>query len=130
MSMKRADFDLLDKARESLEGAESELVNERYNNATNRAYYACYQAAVHILRRKAPSQPKDGQWKHARVQAEFANVIKRQKALPTALRDVLSQLLFNRVQADYWITPVSEIQAHRSVRRARDFVSAIEAGES
>ena len=36
----------LSKARESLEGATSELVNGRYNNAANRAYYACFQAAI------------------------------------------------------------------------------------
>lgn len=31
----------LAKALESLQGAESELANKRYNNAANRAYYAC-----------------------------------------------------------------------------------------
>ena len=39
----------LDKAGESLAGAESEYVNRRYNNCANRSYYACFQAAVHAL---------------------------------------------------------------------------------
>ena len=38
----------LRKAEESLEGANSEFVNGRYNNAVNRCYYACFQAAVDI----------------------------------------------------------------------------------
>jgi len=36
----------LAKALESLEGAESELANRRYNNCANRCYYASFQAAV------------------------------------------------------------------------------------
>src|SRR5687767_6597204 len=39
----------LAKARESLVGAESEHAARRYNNAANRCYYACYQAAVAAL---------------------------------------------------------------------------------
>jgi hypothetical protein len=39
----------LDKARESLAGAESEFVNRRYNNSANRSYYAVFQAAIHAL---------------------------------------------------------------------------------
>lgn len=37
------------KAIESLEGAESELANHRYNNCANRCYYACFQAAIAAL---------------------------------------------------------------------------------
>ena len=37
------------RARESLLGAESEFVNGRYNNVANRAYYACFQAAIAAL---------------------------------------------------------------------------------
>ena len=32
----------LEKAVESLAGAESEYVNGRYNNCANRCYYACF----------------------------------------------------------------------------------------
>jgi uncharacterized protein (UPF0332 family) len=39
----------LSKARESLDGAQSELVNGRFNNAGNRAYYTVYQATVAAL---------------------------------------------------------------------------------
>jgi hypothetical protein len=51
------------KAEESLRGAESEFAQGRYNNAANRCYYACFQAAVaalhhaNIVSRAAPSTP-------------------------------------------------------------------------
>ena len=40
------------KALECLAGAESELANKRYNNCANRAYYACFQAAIDALTRE------------------------------------------------------------------------------
>lgn len=39
----------LDKAIESLAGAESEYANKRYNNCANRCYYAMFQAAIAAL---------------------------------------------------------------------------------
>ncbi len=39
----------LAKAEESLVGAASELAHGRYNNSVNRAYYACFQAAIAAL---------------------------------------------------------------------------------
>ena len=39
----------LAKAEESLLGAASELAQGRYNNSVNRAYYACFQAAIAAL---------------------------------------------------------------------------------
>lgn len=39
------------KAVESVEGAATEYLSHRYNNCANRAYYACFGAAVHALER-------------------------------------------------------------------------------
>ena len=39
----------LAKALRSLQGAESEFANKRFDNAANRAYYACFQAALAAL---------------------------------------------------------------------------------
>jgi uncharacterized protein (UPF0332 family) len=39
----------LDKARESLAGAESEYGNRRHHNCANRCYYVCFQAAIAAL---------------------------------------------------------------------------------
>lgn len=48
----------LAKAEESLAGADSEFVNDRYNNCVNRCYYACFQAAN--LRAHAGGHPPAG----------------------------------------------------------------------
>lgn len=48
----------LEKAEESLAGARSELANGRNINCANRAYYACYQAAVHALMEAGIQPPK------------------------------------------------------------------------
>lgn len=47
--MVERDSAFLDRARESLAGAESEYVNDRYNNSANRSYYAVFQAATYAL---------------------------------------------------------------------------------
>ncbi len=62
----------LQKAQESLAGAESEYVNGRYNNCADRTYYACFRAAICALSR-AGFGPRGArsQWGHDFVQAEF-----------------------------------------------------------
>lgn len=62
--------DHLAKAREALQGAESELANRRYNNAANRAYYACFHAAIAALI-DADIRSSE-RWEHDFVQARFA----------------------------------------------------------
>jgi uncharacterized protein (UPF0332 family) len=47
----------LQKAEESLAGAASEFVNARYDNAANRCYYACFQAAISALTREGLQPP-------------------------------------------------------------------------
>ena len=55
------------KALASLAGAELELASDFFNNAVNRAYYACYQAAVAALVAdgvSGASRFKDGLGRH------------------------------------------------------------------
>jgi uncharacterized protein (UPF0332 family) len=117
----------LEKARESLDGAESEFVNRRYNNAANRCYYACFQAAVAALTQNGVRS--EGQWSHSSVQASFVReLINRRKLFPSSLRDVLSVTMRLRHKADYDSDNVTEVQASRAVRRAAEFVDSIERG--
>ena len=114
------------KAEQSLAGAESELINGRYNNAANRCYYACFQAAVAALTRQR-IQPGRGSWRHEFVQGEFVGtLINRQKRYPSDLRDVLSRNLILRQTADYEPIQVTQVQAYRAVRRTRTFLGAIQ----
>src|SRR4051794_3782953 len=59
------------KTLENLDSAASELTNRRYNASANRAYYACFQAAIVALMRSGV-RPVGPQWSHAFVQAQFA----------------------------------------------------------
>jgi uncharacterized protein (UPF0332 family) len=117
----------IDKAIESLGGAESELANRRFNNCANRCYYACFQGAVGaLLAADITVRSPGGYWRHDQIQAQFiGQLINRKRLYPTSLRRTLNENMLLRHIADYDIDTVSEIQAHRAVRRSRDFVDAI-----
>lgn len=117
----------LEKAAESLEGAESEFINHRYDNAANRSYYACFQAAIAALTEDGTQLPgPHEEWGHAFVQAQFiGQLINRRKRYPTNLRHTLEQNYRLRVTADYTRDQVTEIRAARAIRRAEEFVGAV-----
>lgn len=118
----------LAKALESLAGAESEYVNERYNNTANRAYYACFQAAIVALQR-AGLRPAREEWSHEFVPARFDGMlINRLHRYPTELRGVLSRNAAVRLSADYDEEPVTQTEASRALRRSRTFVRTIHTG--
>ena len=117
----------LRKARESLDGAESEATDGRFNNCANRCYYACYQAAVAALMQAGVRTPGTrGQWSHEYVPAQFAGLlIQRRKLYPSSLRDALARTRAMRQIADYEDKMIPREQAERLVRRAREFVDAV-----
>ncbi len=118
----------LAKAAESLASAESDFAAGRYNSCANRAYYACFQAAVAALVRAGigPS-PRDRQWRHAAVQAQFVEqLINRRKHYSPAFRDTFERLVRLRHTADYRPDLVNAAQADRAVRRAREFVESVQ----
>jgi uncharacterized protein (UPF0332 family) len=95
-------------------------------------YYACFQAAIAALF-KAGIQPKSprGQWGHDFVQAEFiGQLINRQKRYSPTIRDALERTYTLRQIADYQAQHVTETQASRALRRARQFVETIVGGET
>lgn len=123
------EFVFLDKALESLAGAESEFANGRYNNCVNRCYYCCFQAAIYALAEHSltPSAARGRTtWSHEALQAAFVGeLINRRKVYPADLRDVLARTHSLREAADYKREFVSETQASRALRRARSFVETI-----
>jgi uncharacterized protein (UPF0332 family) len=119
---------LVEKATESLDGAESEFVNGRYNNCANRAYYACFQSAIVALQREGINPRGTGrEWSHACVPAQFDGVlINRCHRYPADLRGILSRTYVLRQTADYDEDDVvSRTQAERALRRMRTFVDVI-----
>lgn len=119
----------LDKAQESLEGAESEFVNRRYNNCANRVYYACSHAAIYALVQSGIKTRAGGNWGHDFVQAQFnGELINRRKIFPADLRSVLRDTYILRETADYKSERVSEVRSGRMLRRTTNFVEAIRLG--
>ena len=120
------EYPFLNKAVESLIGAESEFSNQRYNNTANRAYYACFQAAIAALQR-AGIRPSREEWSHEFVPSQFDGVlINRRHLYPTELRGVLNRNAGLRLSADYDEDPVTQTEANRALRRSRAFVGAIQ----
>src|SRR2546428_13854822 len=112
------------KATESLQTAESEFVNRRYNSCANRCYYCCFQAAIAALLREG-IRPR-GQWSHEFVHGQFVGVLINQRHLyDPDLRRVLSDSQSLRDKADYRAELVTATQAGRALRRTRTFVAAI-----
>ena len=114
------------KAWNSLAGAESELAFGRRDNATNRCYYACFQAAIGALIRQQ-IRPSGTSWNHDFVQSQFVGqLINRRKLYSAGLRQVLRETQIVRTLADYSPGSVSTRDAVRAVRSTRDFVTAIQ----
>ena len=112
------------KATESLQTAESEFANGRYNSCANRCYYACFQAAIAAL--LSDGIRSSGQWSHEFVQGQFVGVlINRRHLYATELRRVLSDNQHLREKADYRPELVNATQARRALARTRTFVAAI-----
>jgi uncharacterized protein (UPF0332 family) len=112
------------KAHESLQTAEGEFVNGRYDSYANRCYYACFQAAIAALLREG-IRPR-GQWSHEFVQAQFVGVLLNQRhRYDRELRRVLADNQSLRDKADYRAELVTATQAGRALRRSRTFVAAL-----
>jgi uncharacterized protein (UPF0332 family) len=125
----------LGKAQASLAGAESEAANGRYDNCANRAYYACFQAGIAALLKVGIRPPNAlGHWNHAFVPGQFVGqLINRRKVYPVSVRETLPLLYQLRQAADYSDDLVTQTQALRALRRAREFVLVVvreQAGES
>jgi uncharacterized protein (UPF0332 family) len=120
----------LQKAEESLDGAESEFIDGRYKNCANRCYYAVFQAAIYALSRAGVVPPaRDGEWGHEFVRSHFVGqLINRRKLYPASLRSVLEQNRALRRTADYKPDNVTETRANRAIRRTHGLLAAIRNG--
>jgi uncharacterized protein (UPF0332 family) len=116
----------LTKAQKALAGAELEFANGLYNNTVNRAYYACYQAAVAALCAEGFAPPMENYWPHDHVQAEFpARLVEERQRYPHTLRNTLKAIFDERLKADYEPEIIGALSAGEALQRARDFVGHI-----
>ncbi len=115
--------EFLDKASENLRDSERALEEERWNASANRAYYACFQAAIAALAEENTTHPKNP---HSWVQSQFAELlVKRRKRYPAAMASYLMPMQELRDKADYKPLSVSKGEATKQVRMAREFLSTI-----
>jgi uncharacterized protein (UPF0332 family) len=121
----------LGKAAESLASAQADFAAGRYNSCANRAYYACYQAAVAALIAAGLLVPvPEARNQHGLVQAQFVgHLINRRKLYGSELRSVLSDLVKTRADADYRPASVGQARALRGLRQAERFVDAVTSGQ-
>ena len=118
----------LTKARESLTSAEVDYAAARHNSCANRAYYACFQAAVAapLAEGLRPANPR-WEWSHEFLQSQFNGLlIGRRKRCPVTLRRSLCDTIEVREKADYTPAAVSARVAERVLRAAQSFAHAIE----
>jgi len=116
----------LAKARATLTGAELELASSLYHNAVNRAYYACYQAAVAALVAEGVATDPENYWPHDMVQARFAALlIDELRRYPRSMRATLKAIFDERLKADYEPDPIDAETASEAVRRAQAFVRVV-----
>ncbi len=116
------------KGVESLTSVQADFAAARYNSCANRAYFACFQAAIAALLDAAirPADPK-GEWSHEFVQSQFnGRLITRRKLYPAHLRRVLRDTIEIREKADYTVSTVSERVARRVMQQAEEFVRTIQ----
>ena len=118
----------LAKAEESTVGAESELDAGRADNASSRAYYAAFQAAIAALLAEGVlvALGKGGTISHKGVNAAFAGqLIHRRKVYSSRMKHTLPWLIELRHRADYLPSAVGAGDARASVSMARDLVEAV-----
>jgi uncharacterized protein (UPF0332 family) len=125
MSEPPDDDPYLRRAELSLLGTESEYDVGRYENCANRCYSACFRAAIAALR-SADIRPAGNQWGHDFVESRFVGqLVDRRHRYPRSLRSVLADLRVLRQRADYGDGAITQTEAFRGLRRAREFVEAI-----
>jgi uncharacterized protein (UPF0332 family) len=114
----------MERAQESLQAAQLCLEAGLLNSAASRAFYAMFQSAQVALDGIGVSRST---WSHPALQAALTTeLIHRRKLLSASFRDYLSSGLAIRHAADYGRTGIGMKVAQRIVRRAAEFVTAVE----
>jgi uncharacterized protein (UPF0332 family) len=112
-----------DKAKRGINDAEMLFATERYEAAANRAYYACFHAAIALLARFGIEHKENP---HAWVQAQFsAEIIHRRRIFPREMNPYLPDIRRVRHVADYSEDALSRKTATQQLKQAKHFVSSL-----
>src|SRR5215831_7914787 len=114
----------LERAQASLSAAELCLANGWLDSAVSRAYYALFQAVICALEHRGVRRRE---WTHKGVHSDFVQLfVRRRKLIPASFAGALPSVMQLRHIADYQQPGVSQVQAERAVRRAREFVTLLQ----
>jgi uncharacterized protein (UPF0332 family) len=115
----------LAKAKNSLGAAQHAYEQGDFDSCTSRAYFAILQAEIAALIK--PTEFRQEQWRHKRVQAEFnQRLIQAPKVFPASLRSTHDNLIGRRHTADYTDQLISARTAERCLRKPAEMLTTIE----
>ena len=94
------------------------------DSAVNRAYCALLQAAICAVERRGMRRRA---WTHKGVHSDVVQLfVRRRKLVPASFAGALPSVMHLRHIADYQQPGVSQVQAERAVRRAREFITLLQ----
>jgi uncharacterized protein (UPF0332 family) len=116
---------VMDKALKALASARILLAADDTDCATNRAYYAMFDAAIAALSWVGAdsAQPKT----HSGLIASFGQYLVRTDKLPSEFGRALNRVQELRLTADYLAEPVPLDKATWAIEEADGFVAAVSA---
>lgn len=115
----------LDKTNENLAAAQLCFDNGHFNACANRLYYAMFQAGIAAMVKHGLLKP-DARVAHDWLQANFSGqLIRHRKVFPAKFRSYLYEAYLVRSTADYRMASVSKDTASRELKKAKEFVNAI-----
>ena len=117
-------FSFLQRAEISLKSAKMLLDAGDTDGASNRAYYAMYDA-VRACLGWAGIAPERGEFKtHHGITAAFGLHLVKPGLFPVAASKSFQRVQFTRQTADYAVLPVPHDDAAEAVRAAESFIAA------
>ena len=113
----------LERAQASLRAAQLCLAQGLFDSAVSRAYFALFQAAICALESLGIRRRE---WTHRGVHSDFAQLfVRRRKLVPLSFASALPTVMQLRHMGDYQQPGVSQRQAERAVRLAREFLDLL-----
>lgn len=111
------------KAKQGINDADFLFQAGRYDACANRAYYACFHAAIALLARHGIENPKNPyDWTQAQFSAE---IVHRRRVLPASMASMLPSIQSVRHAADYEVSRVSKNTVTQQLKQAKYFVAAL-----
>jgi uncharacterized protein (UPF0332 family) len=113
----------LERAQASLRAAQLCLAQGLFDSAVSRAYYALFQGAICALESLGI---RWREWTHRGVHSDFVQLfVRRRKLVPLSFASALPTVMQLRYMGDYQQPGVSQRQAERAVRLAREFLEIL-----